>query len=113
MSELSTRIWLDERLWAALRQRAIAEGVTIAELIPRLVQQTMTAPSGVRSQPAAAPAPAPTPEQSGPDEGDLPTAVLSPSYRCAVCGAEVRLGGLSNHLGKHLKERAASEAERS
>jgi hypothetical protein len=38
---------------------------------------------------------------------------LADVYRCGVCGAEMRLGGVSNHMGKHKKEREAAEAERS
>jgi hypothetical protein len=38
---------------------------------------------------------------------------LSDIYRCGVCGTEIRLGGVSQHMNKHKKEREASEAERS
>lgn len=106
MSELSTRVWLDERLWETVRGRAIAEGTTVRELIPRLVKQGVSP----RLVPAVPPAPAAV---SRPAPPGPPVVALSETYRCDECGAEVRLGGLSNHLGKHLKERQAPQAERS
>src|SRR5579883_2464756 len=33
VSEISTRIWLDEQLWEAVRQLALAEGLTAREVI--------------------------------------------------------------------------------
>ncbi len=60
MSEISTRIWLDEPLWSAIRERALARGVTVREL------------------------------------ADI--------SHCAVCGQEVKLGAVSQHLGKHRRE---------
>ncbi len=105
MGEVSTRIWLDERLWDHLRTRALAEGVTVRELLPRLVRQAVAGPVSP-TQPAP-------PAVRSPAEAGLPTVVLAEMYRCDVCGAEVRPGGLSNHLGRHLKERQAGAAERS
>ncbi|MBV9281229.1 MAG: hypothetical protein JOZ41_14205 [Chloroflexi bacterium] len=114
MSEVSTRIWLDDQLWEAVTNRAVTEGITVRELIPRLVDQSMTvAPAPVGQADAAEPARTlPLPEIAE-GEASLPILPLADVYRCAICGAEVRLGGVSNHLGKHKKEREASEAERS
>lgn len=118
MSEISTRIWLDERLWNDLRSRAETEGVTVRELIPLLVRQVVSqgpakdavvpqeTPSAAARQPALAPSPPPA--EVGP-----PIVTLSDVYQCGVCGLQVRLGGLSNHLGRHLKEQQTADAERS
>src|SRR5579883_3476631 len=43
VSEISTRVWLDERLWEDVRLRAEAEGTTIRELIPVLVGRVIQA----------------------------------------------------------------------
>lgn len=113
LRELSTRIWLDEELWNAIRSRAIAERTTVRALIPHLLGQIVAGQRGVPSvpeilsrPPGTTPPAAPAPAEAGP-----PVVVLAEMYRCDICGAEVRLGGLSNHMGKHLKERRAAEAE--
>ena len=113
MSEISTRIWLEERLWDAVTNLAIREGTTVRELLPRLISRSLTEPYAGSGQPTfhleesgpSAPGPAAEP---GP-----PVAVLAEVYRCNECGAQIKLAGLSAHLGKHLRERQASEAERS
>lgn len=107
MSELSTRIWLDERLWEALLERAAREQTTTRELIPHLVGQA------IAGRAATVPPPAPTlplPIAGDADGADGPPLMpLSEVYRCSVCGIQVRLGGVSQHMGKHLKERQAAE----
>lgn len=114
MSELSTRVWLDERLWDTVRRRAIAEGTTIRDLIPRLVHQSVNPVARVLT-PTPAPMPAPVTPPASPvatvtaDSGP-PVMVLAELYRCGECGAEVRLGGVSNHMGRHLKERQAPQS---
>ncbi len=116
LSEISTRIWLDEQLWNEVTNRATAEGTTVRELIPQLVSQCLTSSLASQVSPqmgAAAPAGAASSHLSPPSEPGPPVVVLSAVYRCGVCGAEVRLGGVSNHLGKHLKEQQSSEVERS
>jgi len=113
VSEISTRVWLDERLWDDVRHRAEAEGTTIRELIPALVRLVVTGSPIAEERPAVIahpPADAPAPPLAEPG---LPTVALSDVYQCGVCGAQIRLGGLSNHLGRHLKEQQSAEAERS
>ncbi|HVC32074.1 MAG TPA: hypothetical protein VNL16_01035 [Chloroflexota bacterium] len=113
MSDISTRVWLDERLWDGVRNRAEAEGMTIRELIPRLVRHGLNEPA-VMAEPVAVAVPSSTPALDSPSsEPGPPVVALSDVYQCGVCGAQVRLGGLSNHLGRHLKEQQASDAERS
>ncbi len=113
MSDISTRIWLDERIWDRVRRRAEAEQTTIRELIPRLVSQVLDTSSTVSEPPATAtPTSTPSPSATTTETG-LPVVTLSDVYQCGVCGAQIRLGGLSNHLGRHQKEQQASEAERS
>jgi hypothetical protein len=113
LREVSTRVWLDGELWEQLSDRAIAEGVTVRDLVPRLVGQAIAPapPAPVARAPlvsaTSAPAGAP-PVESGP-----PILVLSDVYRCAVCDAVVKVGGLTIHMGKHMKELRAPEAERS
>lgn len=113
MSEISTRIWVDERLWDQLRSRAQAEGTTVRELIPLLVHQAVVS-TPVRPE-VVPPATAASREPSPPAASDstIPVVPLSETYQCGICGAQVRLGGLSNHLGRHLKEQQASDTERS
>lgn len=113
MGEISTRIWLDDRLWDKARRRAVAEGVTIRDLLPRLVGQALATLQRNAEPPAAAAAPAAVPGISEPALAGPPVVALSEAYRCGLCGAEVRVTALSNHLGKHIKERQALEAERS
>lgn len=112
MSDISTRVWLPEPLWDVVRARALADGTTVRELIPRLLDQAVTGrpTSGSDAAPVAVAA---TPATTAPAASEPPTVPLSDSYQCGVCGAQVRAGGLSNHLGKHLKEQQAAEAERS
>ena len=116
MSEISTRIWLDERLWNEVTDRAVTEGMTVREMIPRLVSQCLTVASAWQTGPEAGPI-APTGASPSPDspaaEPGPPVVALSDVYRCGVCGAEIRLGGVSQHMNKHKKERESSEAERS
>lgn len=116
MSEISTRIWLDERIWDDVRRRAEAEGTTIRELIPLLVGRVLAepAPASTRAQapPSAAP-PAPSLAIGPASDSGPPVVALSDVYQCGVCGAQIRLGGLSNHLGRHQKEQQATDAERS
>jgi hypothetical protein len=113
VNEISTRIWLDERLWDGIRKRAETEGITIRELIPRLVGEVLSEPSPRKEQTAST-----SPAQTHPAESPLaesgpPIVALSDVYQCGVCGAQIRLGGLSNHLGRHQKEQQAMDAERS
>jgi hypothetical protein len=104
---------LEERLWNAVTNRAVTEGTTVRELIPLLVNQSLAAPRTMQnSHPAAVSVSAP-PVAAEPGESGLPVMPLADIYRCGVCGAEMRLGGVSNHMGKHKKEREAAEAERS
>ncbi|HEX5505424.1 MAG TPA: hypothetical protein VFW96_22595 [Thermomicrobiales bacterium] len=113
MTEISTRVWLEEGQWDTVRERAVAEGTTVRALIPRLLERAL---AGGPPRPEAAPpppAPAPPPPPAATEDAGPPVVALAPVYTCAVCGAQVRAGGLSNHLGKHLKEQQAAEAERS
>lgn len=115
MSEISTRVWLDEHVWIEVTNRAVIEGMTVRELIPRLVQQSLpvaltSAGQGEPYSDPQTPAAATLTESVDTTSG-LPVVTLSDVYRCGICGAEVRLGGLSNHIGKHKKEREAAEAE--
>lgn len=113
MSDISTRIWLDERIWDRIRRRAEAEQTTIRELIPRLVSEFLDKPTTASAQMApAAPTTTSSPSEATSESG-VPVVALSDVYQCGVCGAQIRLGGLSNHLGRHQKEQQASEAERS
>lgn len=114
MGEVSTRIWLDEGLWDEIRSRAIADGVTVRELLPRLVAQALSGPSA-RAEPQVPTAPggAGSPAAGAVAESGPPVLVLSDVYRCDVCGAQVKLGGMTIHMGKHAKERQAPETERS
>jgi hypothetical protein len=118
VNEISTRIWLDEPLWNAVTDRAITEGVTVRELIPQLVRQCLTAsPAAVVAERREAGPPASAAAvsllESADAETGLPIMPLADVYLCSVCGAEVRLGGVSQHMNKHKKERESSEAERS
>ena len=114
MNEISTRIWLDERVWKEIADRARAEGTTVRELIPQFVRQSLGArPSVAVDASQSAPSVPTSPSSSPASEPGLPVVLLSDAYGCGVCGAEVRLGGLSNHLAKHRKEQEASELERS
>ncbi len=113
MSEISTRVWLDERLWEDVRLRAEAEGTTIRELIPVLVGRVIQAGAVPEERPViASRSPAETSPTPSTEPGP-PTVTLAEVYQCGVCGAQIRLGGLSNHLGRHLKEQQAAEGERS
>jgi hypothetical protein len=118
VSEISTRIWLDERLWNEVTDRAVTEGMTVRELIPRLVNRCLAVASastwqtGSEAGPIAPAGALPSPDSPAAEPG-LPVVALSDIYRCGVCGAEVRLGGVSQHMNKHKKERESSEAERS
>jgi len=118
VSEISTRIWLDERLWNEVTDRAVTEGMTVRELIPRLVSRCLTVASapawqtGSEAGPIAPAGASPSAESPAAEPG-LPVVALSDVYRCGICGAEVRLGGVSQHMNKHKKEREASEVERS
>jgi len=117
VSEVSTRIWLDEALWEELVRRATAQGTTIRELVPRLLAAALS-PSTTASEASAPGSPAANARESreavAGEEGGAqtgPTVVpLAEVYRCAVCGEEVRLSRLSAHLGRHLKESQTSEA---
>ncbi len=112
MGEISTRVWLDESLWNKIRERAVADDLTVRELIPRLVERALAAPPA-RAEPKTEPAVAPPPAARETAEPGLPTIVLSDLYHCDVCGGQVKLGGLTIHMGKHMKERQTAEAERS
>jgi hypothetical protein len=113
LTELSTRIWLEEGLWNQVSTRAIAEGTTLRELIPKLLGAAVS----VQAAPAApSPGSAAQVEREAGDSAEdtgPPVIVLSDVYCCAVCGAQVKVGGLTAHMGKHVKERQAVEAERS
>ena len=118
MGEVSTRVWIDDALWEELRQRALADKTTVRELIPQLLQQgighTQAAHPGADEAKAALPTPGVVSPGAEPGaETEVPVVELSDVYRCAVCGAQVKLGGLVIHMGKHLKERKAAEEERS
>lgn len=118
MREVSTRVWLGEKVWTELQNRAAAEGTTVRELIPRLVGRGLTgsaepAPAVGPAAPATTQRPGPTPAESAEPEAGPPVIVLSSLYRCDVCGGQVKLGGLTIHMGKHMKERQAADAERS
>jgi len=113
LGEISTRIWLDEGLWDEIRSRAIADGVTVRELLPRLVAQALSGASARAEPPVPAPRSAGSSAASAAAESGPPVLVLSDIYRCDVCGAQVKLGGMTIHMGKHMKERQAPEAERS
>ncbi len=103
MSEISTRVWLDEGLWQKVRNRAIADGTTVRELIPRLITQILSqaptkgAPPG-KARAVEVPPPPSTPATSGP-----PVIELSDVYHCGVCGTDVKVGGM-------LAEKAAAAA---
>ncbi|MBI4318459.1 MAG: hypothetical protein HY675_08215, partial [Chloroflexi bacterium] len=108
MSEVSTRVWLNEELWQKVRDRAIADGTTVRELIPQLIGQSLreVATKGEPKKTPAVEAPTPTAAQrsSGP-----PVIELAEVYRCGVCGTDVKMGGLTIHMGKHMKERQAQQ----
>lgn len=111
MSEISTRVWLDEELWQKVRNRAIADGTTVRELIPRLITQILSEAPAKGAPPAKAraveaPIPVSAPETSGP-----PVIELAEVYRCGVCGVDIKVGGLTIHMGKHMKELKAQQAE--
>lgn len=112
MSEISTRIWLDEQLWHKVRSRAVAEGITVRELLPRLLGQIVTE-TPPKARPVAMPKVEVSPVITPVAESGPPTIVLSDIYRCGVCGTEVKVGGLTIHMGKHMKEQRANEGERS
>jgi len=113
LSEMSTRIWLDEQVWHKVRSRAVAEGTTVRELIPRLISQVL-AELPTKAKPAAAPlVPVAPGAINANTESGPPTVPLSDVYRCGVCGGEVKVGGLTIHMGKHVKEQRANGAERS
>jgi hypothetical protein len=125
VSEVSTRLWFEEPLWDAVSRRAIAEGTTVRELAPRLIE------AGLRGAPHGSPAPAtpaapvpaapppPTPSQpaSAPEAALAlarpPIVVMSELYTCGVCNAELKLGAVSQHVNRHLKEHLAAQAARS
>ena len=113
MSEVSTRIWLDESLWNAIRERALAQGTTVRELLPDVIGQALAGVRPRAEKPAAVAAPVSAAAVVPPSESGPPLAVLADVYQCAVCGMEVKLGGLSQHLGKHRREQEAPIAERS
>ena len=120
MSEVSTRIWLDEGLWDELRRRAIRERVLVRELIPRLLAQNAVAavraavpPPPVAPPAATAPAAPPPAQASAPIDDGPPVVPMAEVYRCGVCGAEIKLGAVSQHINRHLKEAQAAEAARS
>lgn len=113
LSEISTRIWLDEALWHKVRSRAISEGTTIRELVPRLIGQ-MLGESPASTRPSTMSPPSYAGQAPAAEAGtSLPVVVLSELYRCGVCGAEVKVGGLTIHMGKHVKEQRANDGERS
>jgi hypothetical protein len=113
MGEVSTRVWLDERLWQEVTNRALSERTTVRELIPELVSRSLTADPAT-SEPALRTGPGAAPSiESLAGENGPPVMALSDVYRCGVCGMEIRLGGVSQHMNKHKKEREAAEAERS
>jgi hypothetical protein len=109
----------------AVSRRAIAEGTTVRELAPRLIE------AGLRGAPHGSPAPAtpaapvpaapppPTPSQpaSAPEAALAlarpPIVVMSELYTCGVCNAELKLGAVSQHVNRHLKEHLAAQAARS
>jgi hypothetical protein len=92
----------------------MTEGTTVRELIPQLVKQSLAASVQTRSAtPAPQPAATPSINVETVAEDGMPVMPLADVYRCGICGAEMRLGGVSNHMGKHKKEREAAEAERS
>ena len=111
MAEISTRVWLDEDLWETMQRRAVAEGATVRELIPRLLGYVLAdlAPAGqaMTVTPRAGPTQECTPAAGGPS--GVPVVPLAEAYGCGICGEELRLSRLSAHLGKHLKELQASE----
>lgn len=113
MSEISTRIWLDEKLWQAVRDRAIAEGITARELIPRLLNQALSEALTVASHPPTIEASAGPPIERLLTEAGPPVVTVADVYRCAACNAEVKAGGIGIHISKHIKERQAQQLERS
>ena len=115
LSEVSTRLWFEEGLWNALSRRAIAEHITIRELAPRLVNEALRG----ATRPAAAPHPQPVqaPLPPAPVASDAaagpPVVPMAETYICGVCGAEIKLGAVSQHINRHLKEQQAAQAARS
>lgn len=95
MSEVSTRVWLDEALWDELRRRAIREGVLVRDLIPRLPAQN-AAGAGRTVAPGR------------PDDGGPPVAPMAEVYRCGACGAAV-----NQHINRHHKKAQTAAAVRS
>ncbi len=109
MTDISTRVWLDEKLWEALRRRAVAEGTTARDLIPRLLGRALAeGRAGAQASVAAAPvaAPAESVGAAGPSVG-TPVVPLVEAYICGVCGEELKPSRLSAHLGKHVREQQA------
>jgi hypothetical protein len=130
VSEVSTRLWFEEPLWDAVSRRAIAEGTTVRELAPRLIEAGLRGAAHGSALPTtpAAPAPAaaptpltptPTPPQPAPATDAAlaldrpPIVVMSELYTCGVCNAELKLGAVSQHVNRHLKEHLAAQAARS
>ncbi|MHB0875621.1 MAG: hypothetical protein ACYC5O_06225 [Anaerolineae bacterium] len=112
MTDISTRIWLDEGLWEAVRRRAIAEGATVRELIPQLLGCALAQGGPGGQTGTAAPPGGPSGEctLAAAASSGTPAVPLAEAYICGVCGEELKLSRLSAHLGKHLKEQQASEA---
>ncbi|MCL5257411.1 MAG: hypothetical protein M1319_06400 [Chloroflexi bacterium] len=113
MSEISTRVWLSDDLWQKVRKLAIARKTTVREEIPRLIGQALSESPSEPGLPAKAPSIGTSPTVPKQTESGLPIIELHEVYRCAVCGADVKVGGLTMHMGKHMKELRAREAERS
>jgi hypothetical protein len=110
----------------AVSRRAIAEGTTVRELAPRLIEAGLRGAAHGSPAPAtpAAPTPAapPTPvpfpstdndESAAPAVDRPPVVVMSELYTCGVCNAELKLGAVSQHMNLHLKEHLAAQAARS
>jgi hypothetical protein len=98
VSEISTRVWLDERLRGEVSNQAIAEGMTVRELIPRLVSRSLAPhPASQADRQVSLPTPAAVPasDESSTAQPGPPILALADVYRCGVCGAEIRLGGVS------------------
>ena len=112
MADISTRVWLDEDLWEAVRRRAVTEGVTVRELIPHLLGCALaqSGPGGQAGTAALPVGPSGECTDTAAAPGGPPEVPLAEAYICGVCGEELKLSRLSAHLGKHLKEQQASEA---
>lgn len=119
MSEVSSRLWFEERLWEALSRRAVAERTTVRELVPRLIGAALSGqPRVATAAPSPPPVQAPLPASlAAPAGGEAasgpPVVPMAETYICGVCGAGIRLGGLSQHTNRHLKEHQAAQAQRS